>query len=329
MKTRCWRVYAAFAIGLLAPMCAEAAPALELESTIALTGVKGRIDHLSADVRGHRLFVAALGNDTVEVLDTQGTRHGSIPGFGEPQGVLFVSDSNKLFVSSGQANRVDVVDSQSLAVLKHIEGMPDADNVRYDTVTRKVLVGYGTGALRFIDPGTGEAGDDIRLPGHPESFQLEARGPRAFINVPSAHAVVVVDRQKEKMIGQWQLAQASANFPMALDEAGHRLFVGARSPSLLLVYDTESGKLLARLEIGGDTDDIFFDSARKRVYVICGEGHVDVVSIGAGDRYLVESSVKTSPRARTGLFVPEENRLYVAAPAAGASPARVLVYRTQ
>ena len=317
------------AVALLAPMCAQAAPALELEATIALPAVKGRLDHLSVDSGGRRLFVAALGNDTVEVVATQGTQRQSIRGFGDPQGVLYIAGSNRLFIANGRANRVDVLDAASLAVTRRLEDMPDADNVRYDPVARKVLVGFGSGALRFIDPATGEPGGDIRLPGHPESFQLESRGTRAFVNVPESHAVVVVDRRKRSVIGQWRLSNASANFPMALDEAGHRLFVGTRSPALLLVYDTESGKSVARIEIGADADDIFYDERRKRVYVVCGEGRVDVIRQDDADHYELESSTATAPRARTGLFVPEEDRLYVAAPAVGSSAARVLVYRVR
>ena len=116
---------------------------------------------------------------------------------------------------------------------------------------------------------------------------------------------------------------------MALDEAGRRLFVGARAPALMLVYDIDSGKAVAKVPIGGDTDDIFFDARRKRVYVICGEGRVDVLRQETADRYPHEASVKTAPRARTGLFVPEEGRLYVAAPAAGTGPAGILVYRAR
>src|SRR6185436_7438902 len=119
---------------------------------------------------------------------------------------------------------------------------------------------------------------------------------------------------------------ARANFPMALDEAGRRLFVGARSPALMLVYDTDSGKIVAKVPIGGDTDDVFFDAERKRVYVICGEGRIDIFRQEDADHYVREGSVKTAPRARTGLFVPEEARLYVAAPMVDKTPARILVF---
>jgi len=311
----------------LAATPALAAAALELIATIALPGVKGRIDHLSADVAGHRLFVAALGNDTVEVLDTQRGQRRSIAGLGEPQGVLYLA--NRLFIANGSGDRVDVVDADSLAVLERISGMPDADNVRHDASAGKVVVGYGKGALRFIDPQTGESAGEIALPGHPESFQLEQAGRRAFVNVPTAHAVVVVDREKRTALANWSTGAAVANFPMALDEAGHRLFVGTRMPAALLVFDTESGKVVARLSIGGDTDDLFFDAERKRLYVICGEGRVEVVRQAAPDRYVTEETIRTAARARTGLFVPEESRLYVAAPAQEANPARVLVFRVR
>ena len=125
------------------------------------------------------------------------------------------------------------------------------------------------------------------------------------------------------------MEEARANFPMALDEAGRRLFVGTRLPALLLVYDIDTGKVVARQEIGGDTDDLFFDAARKRIYVICGEGRIDIIRQQDRDHYSLESTVSTAPRARTGLFVPENQRLYVAAPAVGASPARILAYRVR
>ena len=219
------------------------------------------------------------------------------------------------------------MDAASLTMLERIEDMDDADNVRYDAASRKVFVGYGRGALRIIDSTSGESGGDIPLPGHPESFQLERGGNRVFVNVPSVRSVVTVDRVKRVTLARWDTPGVSGNFPMALDEKGRRLFVGARSPAKLLVYDIDSGKVVGRLSIGKDADDLFFDAERKRLYVICGEGKVDVIRQETPDRYVLEGSIDTAPRARTGLFVPEERTLYVAAPASGASPARVLVYR--
>jgi DNA-binding beta-propeller fold protein YncE len=304
--------------------------ALEPAATITLPEVTGRIDHFAADVEGRRLFVAALGNDTVEVIDMATNRHlRSLKGFSEPQGLIYLARTGLLYIANGGSNRVDILDGQRLELAKRIAGMDDADNVRYDAATQSVVVGYGKGALRFLNAETGDASGDVRLPGHPESFQLEAAGKRAFVNVPTAEQIAVVDRANHKVIGKWPLAQAARNFPMSLDEKGRRLFVGARSPAVMLVYDIDSGKVVAKTPVGGDTDDLFFDAARKRIYVVCGEGRVDVVRQEAPDRYTIESSIKTAPRARTGLFVPELDSLYVAAPADGSSPARVFVYHVK
>ena len=264
-------------LACLAAACAAAqtAPLPQLTGAIEMPAVKGRIDHFGIDAKGRRLFVAALGNDTIEVIDLgTGRRERGLRGFGEPQGVLYVPETNRVFVANGSANRVDVLDGTSLAAIKRIGGLEDADNLRYDVTARKVYVGYGGGALRAIDPDTGESTGDIRLPGHPESFQLEQRGTRIFVNVPGAHQVVVAERAKRAVVATWDVPGAAANFPMALDEASHRLFVGARRPAELLVYDTETGKVVARQSIGGDTDDLYFDAARRRLYAVSVVHHI-------------------------------------------------------
>jgi hypothetical protein len=308
----------------------QAADLLEPVLTIDLPVVKGRIDHFGVDLKRQRLFVAALGNDTLEVLDMKsGRRERSLAGFGEPQGVLYVPEFDRIYVANGSANRIDILDGASLARIKGIEGLDDADNVRYDAGARTVYVGYGKGALRALDPATGDSSGDIRLTGHPESFQLETRGTRIFVNVPPARHVAVVDRAKRAVVATWGVPGAESNYPMALDEPSRRLFVGARGPAVLLVYDIDSGKVVAKQPIGGDADDLFFDPGRKRLYVICGEGRIDIVRQEDPDHYSMEGTLRTAPRARTGLFVPEEARLYVAAPVIGTSPARLLVYRVR
>jgi len=315
-------------LSLVLPAGLPAADVLEPAATISLTSVKGRIDHFGVDLKQRRLFVAALGNDTLEVVDVKsGRRERSVDGFGEPQGVLYLPEFNRVYVANGSANRVDILDGTSLARIKGVERLNDADNVRYDAGARKVYVGYGNGALRALDPATGDSSGDIRLSGHPESFQLETRGTRIFVNVPPARHVAVVDRAKQSVVATWDVPGAESNYPMALDESGRRLFVGARKPAVLFVFDIDSGKVVAKLAIGEDTDDIFFDPERKRLYVICGEGRIDIVRQENPDRYSLEGTVRTAPRARTGLFVPEEGRLYVAAPASGTSPAKLLTYR--
>jgi hypothetical protein len=181
----------------------------------------------------------------------------------------------------------------------------------------------------MLDASSGESAGEIPLPQHPESFQLEREGSRIFVNVPRAQQVAVLDRATRASLAKWGVPGAKANFPMALDEKNRRLFVGARSPATMLVYDIDSGKVVARKLIGEDPDDLFFDRERRRVYVVCGTGHVEVFRQESPDRYTADEQAMTAPWARTGLFVPEESRLYVAGPAVGRWPAQIFVFRVR
>jgi hypothetical protein len=309
-------------------------PLLRLVQTVPLPGVEGRIDHLAVDVKRGRLFVAALGNDTVEVVDlTAGKRVSSLRGLREPQGVAVDQGKGRVFVASGQGGDCRVFDAQTLGHLQTVHLGDDADNVRFDAATGRVYVGYGEGALAVLGSGGANLLPRIPLAGHPESFQLEKLGSRIFVNVPSARHVAVVDGEAHNVVATWPVTGAAANFPMALDEAGHRLFVACREPAVLLVFDTQrgsrTGKEIARVEIGGDADDLFWDAERRQLYVACGEGFLDVVR-GQGDRYQRVAHLPTAPGARTALFVPELARLYLAVPKRGsAQGAEIRVYARQ
>ncbi len=307
----------------------EAIP-LRLIQTIPMPEVEGRIDHLAVDLKGERLFVAALGNNTLEVLDLiAGKLIRSITGLQEPQGVLFIPEFNKIFVTNGEGGTCDIFDGDAFKLINRVKSLEDADNIRYDAAAKYVYIGYGSGALGILDAANGKHLGDIRLAGHPESFQLEKSGPRIFINVPTANQIAVVDQEKRAVVATWPLKGAQSNFPMALDETNHRLFVGFRKPAKLIVFDTESGKAVANLDSVGDTDDIFYDAMRKRIYVSGGEGFLDVFEQGDADHYRILAKIPTASGARTALFVPELGRLYLAVPHRGSQGAEVRVYEAQ
>jgi len=229
-----------------------------------MPNVEGRIDHLAVDLTGNRLFVAALGNDTLEVIDITGLRVArSVGGLHEPQGIRFLPDRNRVVVANGGDGATVFYDGGTLAVLHTAKTSGDADNVRYDQKAGRVYVGYAGGALAVLD-GDGKSLGDIKLAGHPESFQLETTGPRIFVNVPSAKQIAVVDREKQVVSQTWPVTAAASNYPMALDEVNHRLFVGCRQPAKLLVYDTTAGRLITSVDIVGDTDDLFYDPKMRR-----------------------------------------------------------------
>jgi DNA-binding beta-propeller fold protein YncE len=306
----------------------QTTPPLELVQTIRLVDVRGRIDHLAFDADGARLFVAALGNDSVEVVDLHaGTRVSRITGLREPQGIGYVPGTNRLFVANAGGG-VDLFEASTLRPLSQIEGLDDADNVRLESAKGNVYVGYGH-ALAAIEAASGKLLERIDLAGHPESFQLESAGTRIFVNVPTVSQIAVVDRSNKAVVGTWKIVDKQANFPMALDEANGRLFVATRKPASLLVFDTQSGARKADLPIGGDADDLFYDAKRKRLYVICGEGVVDVVEQKDANHYRRVAELRTVRGARTGLFVPARDALFVAVPTQGGVPAEIRVFSTR
>jgi DNA-binding beta-propeller fold protein YncE len=307
--------------------------ALRRVQTIPLPGVQGRIDHLAVDLADGRLFVAALENGTLEVVDLKsGKRVGQVGGLQEPQGVAYIPGTHRLIVSEGGRGFADVYDARTLRREDEIPLGPDPDNVRYDPATDRAYVGYGGGAdsaLGVIDLKTDTQVADIKLSGHPESFQLEKNGERIFVNVPDSGEVEVVDRNKGSVVATWPIKGASENFPMALDEADHRLFVGTWSPARLLVLDTETGKTVANLGSVGDADDIFYDAKAKRIYVSGGGGATRVFAQKDANNCESLGEVSTAEGARTSLFVPELRRLYVAVPDYSGQQAAIRVYEAE
>jgi DNA-binding beta-propeller fold protein YncE len=302
---------------------------LPLIQTIPLPGVEGRIDHLTVDVRGQRLFVAALGNDTVEVIDLQqGKRTRSLAGFKEPQGLAYLAERNVLAVANGGDGLVTLLDAASFAPTKTVAFGDDADNLRYDPVRKRLYVGHGRGALGVLDTTSDTRQEDIPLDAHPESFQLDASSGRIYVNVASRQKVAVADAERKKVIATWPVSAGSANYPMALDASHHRLFVVTRRPPHVVVLDTATGRTVATLEADGDADDVFYDAAQKRLYACFGSGSVVVYAQADADHYDMRARVPTAAGARTGLFSPELRRLFVAVPRRTRSTAEIRVFDT-
>lgn len=319
-----------FALILMALHAGAAQEPLALVRSIDLPRVEGRIDHLAFDAATQRLYIAALGNNTVEVLDSNAGSHlKSLPGFREPQGIAVIPDNKWVAVANGQGDGLQWISAEDYRPGPVTRLGDDADNVRYDTSARRVYVGFGSGALAAIDAMTAKVVGEAKLAGHPESFQLERAGSRVFVNVPDAHQVAVVDRSTMKITATWPVTTAGSNFPMALDESNHRVFVGCRRPAKVLVFDTTSGKETAAFEIVGDTDDLFYDASRKRLYVTGGEGYVDVVQDEGANKFVRTAHVSTAPGARTSLFVADQSRLYLAVPHRGNQKAEIRVFEAR
>lgn len=304
-------------------------PPLVADKEIPLPGVQGRIDHFSVDVERQRLFVSALGNGTVEVIDLRAGRvvH-EIKGLEEPQGVLYEPASKRLFVACGGDGTVRAYNAKTFAPLGKVALGDDADNVRWDEQKHEVLVGYGSGGLASFTVDLKQTGS-LELPSHPESFQIEQQGKRLYVNLPKSHSIAVIDRSHDAIADMWRQTAAADNFPMALDEDDRRLFVGFRSPARLAILDIADGRVIQTLNTVGDTDDLFYDAEQHRIYVIGGDGFVDIYQQRDAGHYDRLDGLSTAPGARTGLLVPALHRLYIAAPHREDQDARILVFRTE
>ena len=317
-------------------------PALIPKNPIRLTKVEGRMDHLSIDVKGQRLFVTAFDNHTLEVIDLKtGRQAHTIPDLNEPQAPFYDPATNRLFVASGGDGTLKIFDGTTYTLLQNVPLGEDADNVRYDARSRHIIVGYGgekflagkvarqggDGALAILDTNGKKAGE-IALDAHPESFQLEKTGTRVFVNVPDHQEVEVADLVKGTVLARWPVTACTTNFPMSLDENHHRLFVGCRLPARLVVFDTESGKIVASPAMVEHTDDLFYDASKGRIYVL-GEGFIDIWRQNDPDHYDRIGRVPTPADSRTGLFVPDLGELFETIPHHGTQGAEIDVYAVQ
>ena len=297
---------------------------MALERTISLGQVAGRIDHLAIDLAGKRLFVSELGANSVAVVDLESGRViRQIDGLREPQGISVSPETGLIAIASAGDGSVRLFKADDLAPTGAIELGDDADNIRSDRAGR-LVIGYGSGGLATLDTATGQKVGDIALPAHPEGFEIDPRRNRIYVNLPTAHEVAVIDAASRKIIAKWGPWLAVGNFPMALDDASDRLFSGYRWPPSIVAIDTASGEILNRVGSCGDADDLFYDGGRKRLYASCGDGHVVIFDAA---RDLRETSrISTRKGARTSLFVPTLDRLFVAIPMFGDQLAEIRVY---
>ena len=323
MQVRC--LVLACLVALCGAGLAAQSPSLKLESTIPLPTVEGRIDHLAADLTGERVFLSALGSDEVEVVDIrEGRRSGRIEGMQDPQGVLYVAQNHTVYIANGGDGTVRSYDGRTFEHLKTVILGEDADNMRFDPVHKQVLAGYGSGAIAVLSLDLAHL-RDLRLPVHPEAFQITPDGRQIYVNLPANHSIGHIELDSMAVNPDWAEPDAGGNFPMALDATDQRLLVACRQPGELMLLDTASGKILDHIPTAGDADDLFFDASLHTAFVVGGEGYVDVVQV-QGKKLASVAHVPTASGARTGLFVPEWNRLLVAAPRRGTTPARLLVF---
>jgi DNA-binding beta-propeller fold protein YncE len=250
---------------------------LKVEKVIEMPGVAGRIDHMAINLKDNILYVAALGNNTVQAIDlNKGTIIRSINGVDEPQGLSYIPEQNEIAVASGSTGDCVFYNAASFERVATIHLAGDADNIRYDANERKMYVGYGNGGMALIDPATHKQIEDVKLRAHPESFQLDKKNNRLYVNLSDDHSISVIDLKSFKVIDTWKINRLRANFPMTYDTVSNHVIVGFRHPAVLVVYDSKTGNEITRNELVDDVDDVFYDAAKQQVLASGGGGFINI-----------------------------------------------------
>lgn len=278
---------------------------LQLVRTIALPDVRGRIDHLALDPKSNHLFVAEIANGTVDDVDlASGRVAGRLSNLVEPQGVAWLERQNEMAVACGDGS-VHFYRWPDRHEVAHVKLGDDADNVRMDSRNGDLVVGYGSGALAVIDPGNHRVIRQISLPAHPEAFELI--GPRVFVNVPSAHKIVVGDLDRAKLAEALSTGLNLGNYPMASNAAGSLIAVAYRLPGTVSLMDASSGATIFSTRTCGDADDLYFRA--NQLVVVCGSGAVELIDEAETHR---KTDVTTRRGARTAILAGD--KLFVAVP---------------
>lgn len=329
-----WKVVTLL-LSLNAPMLsAQAAPGMVLQRTITLPAVKGKFDHFALDAAGKRLFAAAAGNKSVEVIDlTSGAVVDSLEGFGKPHGLAWIASTGTLFVSDGAKAELAIYTGSPLKRVKTIPLSEDADDMVYDQATGLLYVGHGgTNAanparVAVIDVHTQSLVANLPVATHPEALEVDAKNDRIFVNIADAGQVTVIDGKTHTIATTWTLKSAKDNTPLAYDEADDLLLVGCRAPATILAVDGKTGREVSAVASSAGADDLFFEPSTRRGYLITGTGTIDEVELSPVGKLKSIAVTRTVAGAKTGLLDSRRGLLYIGIPGTSET-ASIRVYQT-
>lgn len=302
--------------------------ALSETGTISLPNIPDRIDHMAFSARLNLLVVAARNNNSISLANVTGMKlERTVGGFSLPQATVIVNQDKALVVTNGGNGTVSILDPTSLAVRATVNLASNADNVVVDPAASRLYVGYGIGGVAIINMTNWKLIQSVPLIGHPEALGVEENGSKLFVNVPAGNYIAVLNKTSGQPLGNWPLTNASGVFPMALDEAHHVLFVGARAPNKLIMINSQSGAEITELGIPTDADDAFYDPANGCVYVSSGAGYITAIKEVTPNSFHLAQSIQTYAGARTSLLDAKSGLYFVAVPQSQTAPASVIVYQ--
>lgn len=342
MRLRLFLVLLATVVGAVALTAAAQAPLEQLQSLLMPEVPWGPYaDHMAVDLVRHRLFATPQANRSVDVfdLDTGKLLH-VIAGLGNPHAVFYQSELDQIYVTDGAAGAVKIFDGKDYRLIKTIPLEADTDGIQYDPVQKYLYVenggrdaGKDFSLLSIIDTERAEKVGDIRIEAEKlEALAIDSAASRIYVNLPGQNAIAVIDQQKRVLVATWPISKGKTNMAIALDPQRHRLYVGCRDADVhgsIVVLDTLNGKEIDVLPIGGWVDYLAYDGKRKRIYASCGVGKVYTYQEQDEGHYIQLEQTDTAVMAKTALYSPELDRVFVAVPHLGGTLAAVRVFKPQ
>lgn len=300
--------------------------------------IQGKFDHLGIDQKGGRLFVAAESAHQVLVFDLNSGKYlRSIADIQIPHAIFVREDLNRIFITDGGAGALKIYNGKTYALLTSIPLKLDADSIGYDPATHLLYIDNGGGdahetfsMLSAVDTTRDAKAADVKIDGDTlEAMAIDHSSGKIYVNNPAKNAVTVLDLKNHSILASWPVMLGKRNVAMALDEAGHRLFVAERSGSIS-VFDTVSGKELTSVPIGKGVDDLAFDPATKRIYAPCGgDGLIYIYQQSSNDQYTLLGKVPSGPGGKNALLDKSQGRYFVIVPPQGTTPGAVYSYALQ
>lgn len=273
-------------------------------------GGTGGFDYLTVDAKAKLLFIPR-STHTLVLDETTGKQIADIQGQTHNHGVALASKAGRGFISDG-AGFVHVFDLKNYQVLGKLKAPADADGIIYDKASDKILCVCGDSSCVVpisptVDLATGSADAAIDLGGQPEYLAADGKG-RVYINLENKNEVAVLDTKAMKVIARYPVAPGGSPVGMSYEKEDGLLFIGCRSPQLLVVMQASDGKVIASLPIGAGVDATACED--DVAFASCRDGTLTVARESKGT-WSVAQTVTTRYGAKTMALDPKTHVLYL------------------
>ncbi|MGB2637256.1 MAG: hypothetical protein WAM58_25225 [Candidatus Acidiferrum sp.] len=255
-------------------------------------------DYITIDSATRRVYLSH--GTEVKVIDADsGALVGNITGLKLVHGVAVASEFGRGFISDGAQGKVIIFDLKTLHVIGEAKADEDADCVVYDPFSKRVFAMDGDPHnATVIDAKSGDVVGTIELGGGPEFAVADGQGT-VYINLEDKNEIVAVDSVSLKIKSRWPVAPAGGPTALAMDVQHHRLFSAGREPQMVVVLDSDDGKVLKSFPISGGVDAAAYDPQTGLIFASTREGMVHVFHEDSPDKFSEAGTIKTEIGAKT------------------------------